>query len=114
MSADRRPFHLRATSHRGGAGLDAASMFALVAVAPFLLPALGVELGDVVFAVPFVLLAYAANRCASAARTRGADRFLWIALGAACALASASSALAIVGGAAGFGRQPAFYTAASA
>jgi diguanylate cyclase (GGDEF)-like protein/putative nucleotidyltransferase with HDIG domain len=109
-----RAFHLRATSHRGGVGLDAASLFALFAVAPFLLPALGVQLGDVAFAVPLGLLTFAAARCAAAARRPGTDRRLWIWLAVAAGLGAAASALAVISGILGISRDVAFYFGALA
>src|SRR6266542_2077573 len=109
-----RVFHLRATSHQGGVGLDAASLFALFAVAPFLLPALGVQLGDVAFAIPLGLLVFAVSRCASAARRPGADRRLWLWLAVASGLGAAASLLAVVHGVVGISSDVAFYFGALA
>ena len=45
------------------ANADVTGFFAVVAAAPFILPVLGVELGDVMFALPLVLLLYAIPAC---------------------------------------------------
>jgi hypothetical protein len=85
-------------THRAGVGLDAASLFALFACAPFLLPVIGVQLGDIAFAIPFAMLVYAAARCAAAARMPNADRTLWATLALACGLGAVASGVALLAG----------------
>ncbi len=60
--------------HVPGVSKDATGVFAALVTVPWLLPLIGVQLGDVVFAIPMVLLAFATHRAlaASVASPNGA------------------------------------------
>jgi diguanylate cyclase (GGDEF)-like protein len=91
---------------------DTTAVFGVLVALPFLLPALGVHVSDVAFAIPLAMLIFAAVRCAAAARLHPARRAMWIAFGAACSLAAAASALAVASAVEGRGLTAAFYLGA--
>ena len=89
---------------------DASSAFVvLFAGGPFLLPVIGVRLGDLLFSIPFAMLAFAAVYCVRAAAGARERRGIWVWLAASSALASTSSAVAVVSSVAGGGVKVALY-----
>ena len=92
---------------------DSSAAFAVaIATGPFVLPVLGVRLGDLVFAVPLIVLAYAAAVCLAAARRSRTRRVAWSLFAAACGTASVASLLGLAAALAGIGigTNLAFYT----
>ena len=81
--------------HIAGVSRDATGVFAGLVMFPWLLPMFGVHVGDIVFLVPLVLLAFAANRAHAASRREPAWRWCWRALTAACVAAAAASVVAV-------------------
>jgi len=96
------------------ANADVTGVFALLAVAPFGLPVIGLEMADVVFALPLVLLAYALAAILPARRASGDRRTMWTALAAAVGLAAAASVAGLIDAIAGGGAMIAFYIGSSA
>jgi diguanylate cyclase (GGDEF)-like protein len=94
---------------------DGTATFALLVTTPWVLPLLGVKLGDIAFVVPLVLLAFAAVRLQLRTVTEPGFAAVWRALAAATALAAAASGLmvasAVVTGAIG---RAGFYLGAGA
>jgi diguanylate cyclase (GGDEF)-like protein/putative nucleotidyltransferase with HDIG domain len=88
---------------------DTTAVFACLVSVPFLLPLFGVHVTDVAFAVPLVMLLFAAVRCARASAVSTARRGMWRSLAAACALAGAASVLALVSAVVGGTLTAAFY-----
>ena len=84
-------------------------LFALVAAAPILLPAVGVQLASLAFLIPVAVLTYAAVRCAAAAGRVPARKLLWIVLSVTAALAAAASVLGLAQGLSGGDGDAAFY-----
>ncbi|MDQ3740367.1 MAG: diguanylate cyclase [Actinomycetota bacterium] len=85
---------------RGGPGrpatrTDGTAIFAVLVTAPWALPLLGVELGDVAFLVPLVLLAFAAARLQSRTVTEPAYGSVWRALMLSVGLAAVASGLMV-------------------
>jgi diguanylate cyclase (GGDEF)-like protein len=80
---------------------DGMSVLALVIVLPWVLPMLGIELADVAFAVPLVLLTFAAARMAQLASTDAVWRPVLLALAVTCVAGAAGSAVAVVSAFAG-------------
>ena len=64
---------------------DGTAVFALLVTLPWGLPLMGVELGDVAFVVPLVLLAFAAARLQARTVTEPGHLAAWRALAAAVA-----------------------------
>jgi diguanylate cyclase (GGDEF)-like protein len=93
---------------------DSTGPFVVVAAGPFLLPVIGVRLGDLLFAIPFALLAFAAVHCLRTARECSQRRGVWIWLAISAGLASASSLVAVIASVAGDPLTSAFYLGASA
>ena len=92
------------------ANADVTGFFALVAAAPLLLPYAGVDLGDISFALPLVLLTFAVAASARAARIRGPRRSLWALMVVNVSLAWAASAVGLANAVVGVGGdQAAFY-----
>jgi diguanylate cyclase (GGDEF)-like protein/putative nucleotidyltransferase with HDIG domain len=91
---------------------DNSGMLSVVLVAVFLLPALGVKLGELVFLAPFVVILFAGIDCAITARLRGPRRGVWTWLIASAALAAGASLLAVLSAVAGDGTRAAFYLGA--
>src|SRR5947207_1891517 len=75
---------------------DGPAIFAVLAVGPWLLPLLGVRVGDLAFVGPLVLCAFAVAALAGAARRDVAGAAVWRALAGCAALGGVSSALAVV------------------
>src|SRR5690349_1854750 len=75
--------------------VDGTGPLAAVTAGPFLLPALGVEMSDIVFAVPFIFFLFAMFQCRSAARRPGASRSAWIAYSTAAGFGAAACALMV-------------------
>jgi hypothetical protein len=96
------------------ANADVSGVFALVAAAPFVLPVVGVQLGDVVFALPLVLLIYALAAVARARSANAGRRAMWTWLVAGVALAGTASAVGLIGAIAGGGDTVAFYLGSTA
>ena len=85
---------------RGGSGTatargDGTAIFALLVTVPWGLPLLGVELGDVAFIVPLVLLAFAAVRLQARAVTEPRFAGVWRPLALAAALGSVAAGLVV-------------------
>jgi len=68
----------------------------MLIVAALVLPLGGVEVGGMVFAMPLVVLLWAAVRTAAAAREEGPNRVMWTCLAASCALGAVACAVAVV------------------
>ncbi len=102
---EETPFEPRGTR-------DSSGMLSAILVGVFVLPALGVKLGDLVFLVPFVVIVFAAIDCIVTARVGGPRRFVWIWLATAAGLAASSSLLAVVVSVAGDSTRVAFYLGA--
>jgi diguanylate cyclase (GGDEF)-like protein len=92
-----------------GRTADVTALFALIAAAPMLLPALGVELEKLAFAIPVAALGYAFARCLAAARRVPARRFLWNVVATAAALGATASVLGLVAGLGGDSASAAYY-----
>ena len=107
----RRSDALSASSTKAG---DITGLFAIIAAAPILLPALGVELASLAFAVPVVVLAYATMRCAAATRRTRERRRVWLALTATAGLAAVASSVGLAAGLLGGSADTAFYFGLSA
>jgi hypothetical protein len=99
----------RLAAIKPAANTDSTGVFALIAVLPFLLPVLGLELGDIVFGLPLILLAFAGMAAVRAARRRDARRVLWRWVAAAVFLASGASAVGVVGALTGVDDKVALY-----
>src|ERR1700704_783104 len=100
---------LRETSGPTHRRTDTTAVFACLVSVPFLLPLFGVHVSDVAFAVPLVMLLFAAVRCAQASVASGARRGMWRSITAACAFAAAASLLALVSAVTGGTLTAAFY-----
>ena len=96
------------------ANTDVTGVFAIVAAAPFILPVLGVQLGDVIFALPLVLLSYAVPACLRARPASGDRRTMWSWIAAAVGLAAAASAVGLADAIMGGGETIAFYIGSTA
>ena len=79
------------------ANADITGFFALLAVVPMLLPVFGIELGDVVFGLPVVMLTLALVAGVRAVRAGGERRTLWLWLVASIALAVVASVAGLIG-----------------
>src|SRR4051794_26899508 len=96
MSGTRRP--------------DSSGAFAIaVAAGPFLLPVLGVSLGDLAFLVPLLAVGWGAAVCRAAARRNASRARLWNSLAIAGLIAVVASALAILTALAGDGETLGLY-----
>ena len=80
-----------------------------VAVGPFLLPVLGIDVGDILFAVPAILLGFAALAAAGAARRAPLRRAIWMWLAAAAAAAAVASGIALLSSFANVSLKGAYY-----
>ena len=78
------------------ARMDGAGPLAVMVTGPFLLSFIGVEIRDVVFAVPLIFLAFAAALSFSASRRDGEPRLPWLSYGFAAGIAAFAVALGIV------------------
>ncbi len=89
---------------------DISALFVLaIAAGPFLLPVLGVDVGDIAFAVPALVLGMAAIAgLAAAGRTRS-RRAVWVWLSVAAAVAALASGIAVASALANIGLKGAFY-----
>jgi diguanylate cyclase (GGDEF)-like protein len=74
---------------------DGTGVFAVMIVLPWLLPLIGVDMGDVVFVIPAVLCAFGAGRAFAASRRDRAWSRPWFLLGVATALAAGASVLGL-------------------
>jgi diguanylate cyclase (GGDEF)-like protein len=93
---------------------DASSGLAVLVALPWLLPLVGVHLGDLAFAVPLLTLAAAFGVCRAAARDRR-WRLVWGTHTAGCGLAIAACAVVLVSALLGAdGSKAAFYVGAGA
>jgi diguanylate cyclase (GGDEF)-like protein len=94
---------------------DGTAIFALLVTAPWALPLLGVELGDVAFLVPLALLVFAAARMNARAVTEPGFAAVWRPLALSASLAAAASGLMVAAAVAtgGVGRLG-FYMGAAA
>jgi diguanylate cyclase (GGDEF)-like protein len=81
---------------------DVSTLFVLFVGVPLLLPLLGIELGDIAFAIPFAVLVFAAVACGAAARRTVARARAWTILAVAAGLAATASLIAVVTSVAGF------------
>jgi diguanylate cyclase (GGDEF)-like protein len=93
---------------------DSSGMLAALLVGVFLLPAVGVKLGELVFLAPFVVAMFAGIDCAITARLGGERRGLWTWLALGAALASGASLVAVLSAIAGDSTTAAFYLGAAA
>lgn len=75
---------------------DASPGFAVVVKIAIVLPILGFDLGDVVFALPLIVLTFTATRCWAAARRTCARPSTWMALALAAALGALSSLVGLL------------------
>ena len=96
------------------ANADVTGFFALIAAAPILLPALGIHLDEIVFALPVTILAFALASGIRAAKVRSPRRSMWIGLAAAVGLAVASSVVGLLSAVTGGGQTIAFYLGSTA
>jgi len=95
--ADRfDPDSLGQPQHVSERRVDASIGFVALAAGPFLLPVVGVKLGDLVFAVPLGILVFAGIHCLGTARRSAQRRSVWVWLAGACALAGAASLVAVL------------------
>jgi diguanylate cyclase (GGDEF)-like protein/putative nucleotidyltransferase with HDIG domain len=76
-------------------GMDVTKVFVWFAAGPLLLPLLGVGLEDLAFAIPALVLPYAAARCAAAAKRSPDRRLMWGAFALANLVVGAASILAV-------------------
>jgi diguanylate cyclase (GGDEF)-like protein/putative nucleotidyltransferase with HDIG domain len=93
---------------------DVTALFAGMVATPMVLPLVGVDVGDVTFLIPFVLMLFAAVRARVAARRVPERRRAWIALAGAAGLGAASAAMVVFSAVAGLDPGPAFYPGAAA
>src|SRR4051812_581193 len=77
-------------------GSDISAIFVLFAAGPLLLPLIGAQIEVIAFATPLVFCAFAAWRCAIAARRNPLRAPIWVTLGAAVTTAAAASIVALV------------------
>lgn len=75
---------------------DATGLFAALVIFPWLLPMVGVSLGDVVFLIPLILLGFATQRAHAASRRDEAWCCSWRTLAVAAGTATVASLLAVV------------------
>jgi diguanylate cyclase (GGDEF)-like protein len=78
---------------------DIGALFGILVMAPWVLPLVGVRLGDIVFAVPLIVLAFAAAhtlRTGLMRHSRRAAAAPWLGLAGAAATAAAASAVTLV------------------
>ena len=80
-----------------------------VAVGPFLLPAVGLSLADVVFVLPMVACTAAAVRCAGAARRAPVRRASWLLFAGAALAAALASGAGFVSSVSGMSLTSAYY-----
>ena len=92
-------------------GADISAIFVLFAAGPLLLPLIGAQIQVIAFATPLAFCAFAAWRCALAARRVPSRAPVWITLAASVTTAAAASVVALISS----DGRPAFYigTAAS-
>jgi diguanylate cyclase (GGDEF)-like protein len=76
--------------------MDGAGPLALMTAGPFVLPLVGVEIRDVIFAVPLLFLIFASALSFSASRREGEPRLPWLTYGVSAAIAAAAVAFGIV------------------
>ena len=89
---------------------DVSALFVvLIAAGPLLLPALGVELRDIAFAVPTAVLAVTTAVCAGAGRRAPARRRMWSCFAVASGLGCLASLAALASALGGFPLTGAFY-----
>jgi diguanylate cyclase (GGDEF)-like protein len=82
---------------RPSAGIDISAAFVVAfAAGPFLLPLLGVDVGDLAFVLPTAVLVWASVRTTAAAGRAPARRVMWISFAVATACAAAASGIAFV------------------
>jgi hypothetical protein len=91
---------------------DVTAAFAALVAIPMVLPLAGVDLGDITFAAPMVLLLFASLRCVAAVRRDGKRRGMWATCAVGAALASAASGLVVATSVLGVSSRPAFYLGA--
>ena len=92
-----RPTRRRLVPFTPAANSDSTGVFGLLVVIPMLLPVFGIDLGDVVFALPMVLLTLAIATGVKAVRASGERRRMWQWLVASVVLAAAASVAGLVG-----------------
>ena len=91
---------------------DGTAMLAVLLAGPWLLPLIGVHIGDFTFAPALIVLAFTSARTAARARTDAAWRPLWQALALSTGLAALASGLGILSATAGGGDGIVFYVGA--
>jgi diguanylate cyclase (GGDEF)-like protein/putative nucleotidyltransferase with HDIG domain len=104
-----RPTPRRRIPFTPAANADSTGIFGLLVVVAMLLPVFGVELGDVVFALPMVLLTLAIATGLKAARATTERRRMWLWLVASVALAAGASVAGLVGAFLGGDGEVVFY-----
>ena len=89
---------------------DVSALFVIaIAAGPFLLPVLGVDVGDIVFALPALVLGLAAAAGLAAARHAPSRRAIWLWLSVGMGAAATASAIAVVSALANLSLKGAFY-----
>jgi diguanylate cyclase (GGDEF)-like protein len=78
------------------ARMDGAGPLAVMTAGPFVLPLIGVEIRDVIFAVPLLFLVFACALSFAASRREGEPRLPWLAYGASAGLGVAATVAGIV------------------
>jgi diguanylate cyclase (GGDEF)-like protein len=91
---------------------DASASFVAVTAGPFLLPVIGVALGDLIFAVPLALLVFASFHCWGTARQGRERRAIWLWLAFAAGSTAVCSLIAVLSSVVGVGTRLAFYLGA--
>jgi diguanylate cyclase (GGDEF)-like protein/putative nucleotidyltransferase with HDIG domain len=89
---------------------DISALFVIaIAAGPFLLPVLGVDVGDIAFAVPALVLGFATLSGLAAAGRAPTRRAVWVWLAIAAAAATAASGVAVASALANLSLKGAFY-----
>ncbi|MBV9311919.1 MAG: hypothetical protein JOZ73_13900, partial [Solirubrobacterales bacterium] len=91
---------------------DSTATLTVILVGLFLVPALGVKLGELVFLAPFAAIVFAGIDCVLTARAPGSRRSLWVCLAIAAGLAAGASLLAVLTAISSASATPAFYLGA--
>src|SRR3954449_3230919 len=94
---------------------DGSAVLALLLAGTWLLPLVGVHVGDFAFAPAFILCAFAGGRAVDEAGTDARWTALWAAIAATALLAATASGLGVISAIAGGGADtPVFYIGAGA
>src|SRR4051794_38286816 len=94
---------------------DSSGAFVIaLAAGPFVLPVLGVHVGDLLFAIPLITTIWGAVAAFAASRRCHDRRTAWLWFSAACAIAAAASVLGVVGSITGKGATAGLYVGLAA